>query len=138
MADEDEALVGESHAVGVATEVLQYLLRASPGRFGIDHPREGVQLLEEGNPSGVLSQRATGPGKGQAMLRPQPTQPSEILASEDVPEGLYGKQKAAPTGAPLPAIGTQASTRDHAVDMDMLGERLAPCVKDRSDTEFCP
>ena len=38
VADEDQALVGNGHSMGVAAEVLQHLFRAAPGRLGVDDP----------------------------------------------------------------------------------------------------
>jgi hypothetical protein len=42
---EDQARVGNRHAMGIAAEILQHLLGTAPGRFGINHPRFGVELL---------------------------------------------------------------------------------------------
>ena len=124
--------------MGVAAEILQDLLRTPPRRFGVDDPGFGVEVLQEGGPGGVLGQWRTLPGKGQPLLAAQPLQPSEILAPEDLAQGLHGKEKAPPTGAPLRTIRTHAPARDHAVDMDMLGQRLAPRVEYGSDAQFRP
>ncbi len=60
----------------------------------------------------------------------------EVFAPEDLAQSFDGKEKAAPTRAPLRAIGTRASSRHYAVHVDMLGEGLAPGVEHGGDTEF--
>ena len=68
IADKDQARIGNRHAMGVAAEILQHLLGTAPGRFGIDHPRFGVELLPQGIPCGLLGPRGTRAGKGQPLL----------------------------------------------------------------------
>ena len=62
--------------------------------------------------------------------------PARYLPRKTAPERFDGKQKATRTRAPLRAVWTQASARDHAMDMNMLGQRLAPGVENRRDADF--
>jgi hypothetical protein len=42
VADEDEALVGNGHPMGVAAEILQHLFRAAPRGVSVDDPRHAL------------------------------------------------------------------------------------------------
>ena len=42
-------MVGDGHAVGVAAQVLQHILRATEGTFQIDHPVMPVQRPQPGS-----------------------------------------------------------------------------------------
>ncbi len=48
--DIEQALVGEGYALGIAAQVLEYLLRTAERRLGIDHPftfGKRSQIVEE-------------------------------------------------------------------------------------------
>ena len=101
VADEDQTGISNGHAVGVAAEILQDLLGTAPRRFGVDHPRLGVEVLTEGVQAASAAKAALSPGKGQPLLPAQSLQPCQILAPEDLAQSLDGKEKAPPTAAPL-------------------------------------
>lgn len=44
--DIDKAVVGDGHAVGVAAEIVEYLLRACHGALGVDHPRLVIEAVD--------------------------------------------------------------------------------------------
>jgi hypothetical protein len=52
----DEAIVGDGHAMGVAAEILEYILGAAEGWFAVDHPRLAKQWSEPGSEGPGLSQ----------------------------------------------------------------------------------
>ena len=43
----DDPMVGDGHAMGVAGQVLQHLIRPAEGRLGIDHPVAGEQCPQK-------------------------------------------------------------------------------------------
>ena len=114
IAHEGQAGIGDGHPVSVATKILQSLFGTAPGRFGIDHPGFGGELLVQGSPRLGLGPRSTFPRKGQPLLATQSFQPREILPPEDGAQGFDGKQKALPTPMPRRAVGTQTATGHHA------------------------
>lgn len=138
VADKDQARIGNGHAMGIAAEILEDLLGTAPGRFGVDDPRFGVEVLKEQRPGGIFAQRGTLPGKGEPLLPAQPLQPRDVLPAEDLAQRLHGKQEAPSPRTLLRAIRSQAAARDHTVDMDMLGQRLPPRVEHGRDPEFHP
>jgi hypothetical protein len=48
VADIDEPVVGNRHAVRVTAEILQDLCGASPRRLGVDDPLVSIELLQVG------------------------------------------------------------------------------------------
>ena len=82
--------------------------------------------------SGALS-----PAKVSRCRRaPTALAPRGDLPPEDLPQGFYGQEKAPPTRAPLRAVQTQPPAGDHTVDMDMLGQGLAPGMENCRNAEF--
>ena len=59
--DIDDAVVGDGHAVGVAPEIVEHLLRSCHGALGIDHPRLVIEAGDE-------SLKALGCCKGRRVL----------------------------------------------------------------------
>jgi hypothetical protein len=45
----DQAMVGDGHAMGVATQIVQHILGTTEGRFPVDHP---VLSIEGPQPGG--------------------------------------------------------------------------------------
>lgn len=75
--DIDQSIVGDGHAVRVATHVVEHLLRAAEWRFGVDHPlglTRGRQVRDE---------RAT---LGQGAQRSAEAQPPGVEGLFEVPE----------------------------------------------------
>src|SRR5262245_34063841 len=136
LADKHQARIGDRHAVDVATEVLQDLLRAAKRRAGVDHPGASLHLSEERLPRRLRRQCGTVPSEVEPVLGPQPAQPREVFAPEDLAEGLDGKQVAGMAGPPLHALSGQSTPRHDAVHVDMFGQGLAPGMEDGGDPEL--
>ena len=103
VAHNDQARSGERHPRGVAAEVLQPLLRTTPGRPSLNAPGAVLHLAQDRRPGRVLSPRGARPHEAEPVLGPPPAQPRELLAPQDLTEGLDGNQvrgeyKASPTG----------------------------------------
>ena len=47
----DEAMVGDGHAMGVATQIVEDILGAAKGRLAVDHPLVAEQGAQEGRES---------------------------------------------------------------------------------------
>ena len=47
----DQAVIGDRHAVGVAAEITENVLRATEGRFAVNHPVLPEQWAEKGRES---------------------------------------------------------------------------------------
>ena len=62
----------------------------------------------------------------------------EVLAPEDLTEGIDGKQEARRTRPPLRPLSAESAAGHYAVHVDMLGQGLAPRMKHGGDAQLCP
>lgn len=65
-------------------------------------------------------------------------EPREVFGPKDFAQRLDREQEAAATRAPLSALGTQATPCHHTVEVNMLGEILAPGMQYRRDAKLSP
>jgi hypothetical protein len=68
MLESHEAVVGDGHAMGVAGEIAEYMMRTAEGGFGVDHPvltEQGTQERAEGL---LVGERLKGSGEGELVL----------------------------------------------------------------------
>ena len=131
-----QAVVGDGHTMGVAAQIGQHLLGTGERRFGIHYP---VGVLEGGEPAAKgcgVGQWGCGAGEVQLTVLVGLGQCLEILGAEHRRECAHRKQEPGLGGDPALAIGAQGSAGDHAVDMDVLIELLAPGVQDHGDAEL--
>jgi len=66
--ESDEAVVGDGHAMGVAGEVAEHMMRPAKGWLGIDHPVLAEESTQEGAESLVVFERLERSGKGELVL----------------------------------------------------------------------
>ena len=52
----DQPMVGDGHAMGVAAQILEYILGATEGRFRVDHPVLSKQWSQPGGEDLRLSE----------------------------------------------------------------------------------
>src|SRR5215510_6284917 len=133
---EDEPGIGNGYPMGVAAEVLQHLLRAAPGRLGVDNPGATLQPPEERLPRSRLGQCGALAREVEPVLGSQPAQPGEVLAPEDWAQRCDRKQETMAARSPLRPISTQPPTRRHAVQVDMLRQGLPPSMEHGGDPEL--
>jgi hypothetical protein len=69
-------------------------------------------------------------GKSKLVLFESSFESIEKLSAKDNTENLDGQKELVSTGNPTPLIGREPSTRDDAMQMRMMQERLAPSMQD--------
>jgi hypothetical protein len=67
-------------------------------------------------------------GKSKLVFFGSSFESVEKLSAEDNTEYSDGQKELVPTGDPTPLIGREPSTRDDAMQMGMMQERLAPSM----------
>jgi hypothetical protein len=75
-------------------------------------------------------------GQGKLVLVKSSFQSLEKLSAKDNTEYLDGQKKLVSAGHPAPMIGREPSPRDHAMDMGMMKESLAPSVQNGEKPDF--
>jgi hypothetical protein len=114
--------------MGVAPEVLEHALGSREGGLGVDDP---VVLAKPVQKSG---QRVVG---SEVSPLEALSEPVEELAAEDLREGADGEEEARVShGDPARAVGGERPARDHAVQVGMEREGLAPGVEDGHEVEL--
>ena len=75
-------MIGDGHAMGIAGQVLQHVLRPAKGRLGINHPVFPKQSAQEGYECLLIRQRLTRAKEGKLLPLKSPPQSSHELARE--------------------------------------------------------
>ena len=130
-------MVGNSNTVRVVSEVIEYVLGAAEGSFGVHDPSvtpPAAQQLREGfggrkrfKPSGKL-QLAGAEGVLKGLRK---------LPAEDFAKDLDGEEEASITRAHPPAVvGRQSACGHHAMHMRMVFEFLIPRVQHAEEADF--
>src|SRR5206468_1588703 len=134
----DEPLVGDRDAVGVPTEVLEELGRPGERPLGEHDPvmlpkvpepsREGLRLSQRGEQAGEV-ELAGGEGAVKRL---------QVFAAEDPSERPDREEKAGRRGDPARAVLGERAAGHDTVQMQVLGEILAPGVEDRGAADVTP
>jgi hypothetical protein len=122
-----DAMVRDRDAMGVGAEVGEHALGSRKGRLGVDDPIDAPKLAAKRGNGGVLGELAAFEGLAETI---------EELGGEHLGQGAHGEEEALVTRCDeaLPVHG-QSASRDHAVQMWMEREVLAPGMQDGGDAE---
>jgi hypothetical protein len=113
----DEAMVGDGHAMGVATEILEYILGAAEGWFGIDHPRLAEQGSQPGSEDLGLSQEFQVLGEAELILLEGGFETVHEFAAKNPAQHREGKKEASAGWNPVAVIERQPTGGNDAMDM---------------------
>ena len=136
--DMKKPVVGDRDAVRVAGKILQDVIGAVEGRLGIDDPLGGPCLVEE------PVERCRVPVSNEAAVQVQPPISERLgefcqeLAPKETAEHTDGQEEAGAARLPGASVLGQPTRRNHAVDVGMMDEGLAPGVEDGKEPEASP
>jgi len=116
----DEAAVGDGHAMGVASEITEDLLRPGKGRFGEDHPVDAGQFIEPSDERGVISQVCECAGQAKLTGSEGGAQLADERVAKATGEHAHWQEEAGPAGDPARLVGRDAATRDDTVQVRMI------------------
>jgi hypothetical protein len=68
MLESHEAVVGDGHAMGVAGEIAEHMMRTAEGGLGVDDPVLTEQWAQEGAEGLLVFDRLESSGKGELAL----------------------------------------------------------------------
>ena len=81
-------MVGDGDAMCIARQVMQHMLRATEGRFGIDDPVLSVKCAQEDGEALLLMKRSALAEEAQPIAGKEAPQSGDELAAEDAAEHL--------------------------------------------------
>ena len=132
----DQTVIGDRHAVGVATEITENMFGATEGRLAIDHPVLPEQGAEEGSESLPFRQKLEVPVEAELAVVEGPLESGDKLATEDSPQHLHGEKEAIARVDPAPVIGGETAGRNHTMQMGMMLEFLTPGMEHAEEADF--
>src|SRR6266481_7420995 len=103
-------MIGDSHAVGVAAEILQHILGATEGTFQVHHP--------------VLSKQWPEPSRDE-------------LATKDLTQYRFGQEVVVRRADPAGVIERETSGGHHRMNVGMKPDLLVPGVQHTEKTNLC-
>ncbi len=112
-------MVGDGDAMCIARQVMQHMLRATEGRFGIDDPVLPIKRAQEEGEVLLLMERHALAEEAQLMACKEPPQSGDELAAEDAAEHLDRQQEAGTGSDPARVVRRESAIRHHAVDVRM-------------------
>jgi len=115
--------------VGEAAEVSEDMFGRPERRRGIDDPPLAAKLLRRHSEGPGIPEAVESAGEAQASSRVCRLEPFEEQAAEQAGEDMDGQEEARPAGAPAPPVD-EYPAGDEAMDVRMVGERLARRVED--------
>lgn len=123
-----ETVVGNGHAMGIATERVQGRLRPAKRGLGVDDPLLLAQSLDEGVKGRLRLKHQGGLGEAQRVLGVEWVQCVEIFSAKDGAQGLDGKEALGRRGLPSLALVGQRPSRNSSVQVEMGVQALIPGV----------
>ena len=127
----DQPRIGDRGTVSVAREIGEHLLGAAERRLGVDDPIYLAQRDDALGESAWFAERRKLAEKAQLAFVERRLQGGEEQAAKRARQRLHRQEEARLANDPALAIERDAAARDNAMDMGMMGERLAPGVENR-------
>ena len=122
-------MVGDGHAMGVAAQVLEHIVGAAEGWFGVNDPVFSEQRSQPGSEDLGLREQSQIAGKIKlAILKGRPETGDE-LAAKHTSEYWDGEEEVRTGWNPASVIEGESTGGNNAVDVGMKLEFLVPGVK---------
>jgi hypothetical protein len=134
----DEPMVGDGDAMSVTTQILEHILGAAEGWFGIDHPVLTEQWPQPGSEDLGLGEQCQISRKVKLIVLKGRPESGNELAAKDTTEHLDGEKEARAGLNPAGVIERDPTGRHDAVDMGMKPEFLVPGVQYAEETDLGP
>jgi hypothetical protein len=131
----DQSMVGDGHAMGVAAQVLEHIVGAAEGWFGVNDPVFSEQWPEPGSEDFGLREQSQIAGKLQLAMLKGRLESGDELAAKHTSEYLDGEEEVRTGSDPAGVIEGEPTGRDDAVDMGMNLEFLVPGVEHAEDQD---
>src|SRR3979411_2625639 len=126
----DEPAVGDRDAMGVAAEIGQDLCGSAEGPLGVNNPVDALAGFEAASESVEFGKRSKVAEEAQGAGVEGRDQAFEKKPAKEPGQRFDGQEEVRSAGDPARAIGREAATRNDAMDVGMMHQRLSPGVED--------
>ena len=131
-----QPVIADGDTMGIAAQIVDDLLGAAEWRLGVDHPFPLPERTEQ-RPEGIgFGQWRQVTVKGQTLLFKRLFERFEKQAAEQARQNADAEEESPAPVDPTRAIGPQAAAGDDRVNVGMVGERLAPGMKNGKEADF--
>src|ERR1700691_5894140 len=130
-------MVGDGDTMRVASEIVQHVLGAAERRLGIHNPILPIKLAHETGEVLLLMKRSALAEEAQLAAGKKPSQSSDKLPAKNATEHLDREKEVGTRSDPTGVVWSEATSRNHAVDVRMRGEGLSPGVQNRKKSQLC-
>jgi hypothetical protein len=132
-----QPVIGDGDTVRIARQIVEHMLWSTEWRFGVNHPVLSKQCAQEGAEYLVLRQWFQRAGQAQISVTEGLLEAVHELPAEHTAQNSHRKEKGIARMHPALVIRGKTSGRDHAMDMRVMQQVLAPSVKHAEETDFC-
>lgn len=129
-----QAGIADPNTVSVATEIAEYGLGATKGRFAVDQPTLAMQLVQQAVEAERVLSHAE-PVSFENACSQQASQTVEKLAAKKCTQHSDREQIAWACLQPAVAIGAESTTRYDTVQMWMKTQIASPSVENGCDPQ---
>ena len=131
-------MVGDGHAMGVTAEILEHIVGAAEGWFGVDDPVFSEQRSEPGSEDLRLREQSQIAGEVQLVTLKSGLESGDELAAKHASEYLDGEKEARLRSNPAGVIKRESAGGDNAMDMRMKLELLVPGMQHAEEADLSP
>jgi hypothetical protein len=124
--------------MGVAAQVLEHILGAAEGWFGVDDPIFAEERSQPGSEVLGLREPSQIAGKMKLTILKGRLETGDELTAKHTPEYLDGEKEAREGSNPAGVIERESAGGDHAMDMRMKLELLVPGVQHAEEADLSP
>jgi hypothetical protein len=131
-------MVGDRHAMGVAAQVLEHIVRAAEGWLGVNDPVFSEQWPEPGSEDLRLCKQSQIAREVQLVMLKSRLETGDELAAKHTSEYLNGEKKAGARSNPASVIEGEPTGGGDTVNMRMKLEFLIPGVQHAEEADLGP
>ena len=131
----DQATVGDGDPVSVPAEIGEDMFGRAERWLGIDDPALATKLPDRDCEGMGITEPVERTGEAQSPSLICRLKPLEEQPPEQAGENMDGQEEAWSAAEPA-SIGGHCAAGDQAMDVRMMGERLAPCVKNGQEPDL--
>jgi len=129
-------MVGDGDPVGIAAEILQDVLGAAEGWFGVDDPVFAEDRTQPGREELGMGERCEFSGQVQLTALEGRLQAGNELAAKHAPQYGDGKEEARVGSNPATVIAGESAGGNDTVDMGMKLDFLIPGMEHAEEADL--